>query len=308
MRMRRVLIPLIALAMIVSPLLAGEERSRKRRDPHRRARVSFSQWQHYASTYSPLTYDFIEGRLAYRVPTSFGDLNIKIHRGESEVISLSGPDDDWTVVLHEMPGGVLKATWSLGNTTLTYDLRDNQDPVMIQQTEDLSCDPIWSSATRQALFRARVLLVAEFSDNPAPPESSLSLLATVQLVASLVEGLSGCQDVSPDAAGCYYDYPLYDDCALCCEADAEIFSIICLGAVWGMCQGKSCRAMVFLCGGLMQAQVSMCISHNCRGKVGDPTCDDNMPCQGACMSFCGPGYSGACGDCPPDSPQQACCK
>jgi hypothetical protein len=177
--------------------------------------------------------------------------------------------------------------------------------------EPPDCDSMLSGEMADALHRIIRLIERDYLRYLEPPRH-LEVLVVALHIARVPPMLAGdCEDANHPAAGaCYYDNATFGDCVHCCEDGMGFRTILCLTAFRSVCRGAACAAVSGLvCGGAGKIQKQYCMGYNCRGKPGDPQCDQSAPCEGNCMSFCGIGWGAACGDCSAHAPYRTeCCQ
>jgi hypothetical protein len=161
--------------------------------------------------------------------------------------------------------------------------------------------------TRQSLLK---LARADYFTQAEAPRHLKMLVAGLEW-ATWAPSLAGDCEMAPRPAGgnCYASHGGFNECLQCCELEAGIEAFVCHAASLTMCTTAVCRRFAdMLCGGMAVFSASVCTTHNCRGKIGDPGCNQNQPCEGTCMYFCGPGRDSACGTCAgQDVFHQECC-
>jgi len=144
-----------------------------------------------------------------------------------------------------------------------------------------------------------------------PPQHLEMLMAALYAARYLPIMAGECEDsAEPMGGSCYYDNLGYFDCTTCCESYRGVTMSVCGGVLGRFCRGPWClKVGLGVCGGALTLGSNICSVHNCRGKPGDPNCDEDQVCEGHCMNFCGPGWSSGCGQCDSQAPNhQACCR
>ena len=278
----------------------------------------------YESPHTELSYRYVmqeEGSRAelwiYRFRTESGGLQMTVRvkhdrytvtsdlKGEksSEVVSMAAPTGAGM--------GEIELSWPDLRLQARYVKHEGSDELEHLQGGTPDCESLVAgklAMTQQALL-ARVR--NDYVRYVEPPRH-LEELARALYVARYLPLLAAECEVSQEPAGgaCYYDNPGYVDCLACCESDSGIANAVCGSLLWKLCFAPWCRGLgAGLCHGAVVFGSGICAGHNCRGKPGDPHCDQNQVCEGRCMNFCGPGWSSGCGSCAgEDSYHQECCR
>ena len=279
---------------------------------------------HYESPHTELSYRYAlqeEGSNAelwtYRLPTEFGRFQLTIQSEEDRYTvtsDLEGAPSREVVTLAAPSGagvGEIELAWPDLRIQARYVQHDGPDDLERVAGWTPDCE---SLANGKLAMTKRELLerVGEDYVRYIEPPRHLEQLVAALHSARFLPLLAGeCEDSrAPAAGGCYYDNSGYIECISCCEIHAGISTSICTIALTRICRSGWCIGLSGrVCGGVVNLASNICSVHSCRGKPGDPGCDQSQPCEGQCLNFCGPGWSSGCGHCDDGGPyQQACCQ
>jgi len=278
----------------------------------------------YESPHTDLSYRYVlqeEGSKAelwlYRFRTESGGLELTVRVGHDRytVTSDLTGEKSREVVSMAAPTGA-----GVGEIELSWpDLRLQSRYVKHEGSDDLERleggTPDCESLVDGTLAVTQQDLLERVSDDYVryvEPPRHLEELARALYAARYLPLLAAECEVSQEPAGgaCYYDTVGYIDCIACCERYSGLATSVCGSVLWKLCFTPWCRGLgAGLCRGAVTFGSEICAGHSCRGKPGNPACDENQVCEGHCMNFCGPGWSSGCGQCDGEAPNhQECCR